>query len=184
MSEGKQRFLAQIALPVLGDLVTVLPRSGEGATLYDELLSRVEGVLRKYELKGGIDMTSGKLGPMYCRKHSIGGLSNEKDRAEKLLSRHADRRRTMIIWRLEDDWVYGQCNFKHSPEDHSTFKFVDRLEVVLKRDLEMFVAADLKRILFVEDELRQTFEADRDADFDLFALQYDLIEDEPPESFA
>jgi tetratricopeptide (TPR) repeat protein len=175
--DGKLRFLIQTALPELTDLASIVPGDGQSTTLYNDLIGRIDFVPQKFELKGGVGVTQGRYGPMYCRKHSIAGLSEEKERADNLLSRHADRRRTIVIWRLEDDWVYGQCNFKHSDEDQYTFKFVDRLETVLKRDLEMFVAADLKRILFLEEELRKAFEANQDADLDSFLVQYDLIED-------
>jgi hypothetical protein len=180
IEENKLTFLIQTALPELTDLAAIIPRDGQNLALYDDLIQQVQLIKRTYELKGSVEVTQGKYGPMYCRKHSIAGLSNEEDCADTLLSRHADGRRTIVIWRLEDDWVYGQCNFKHSPDDGYTFKFIDRLETVLKRDFEMFVAAGLRRILFVKEELRQVFEAGQDRDFDSFVLQCDLIEERDP----
>jgi tetratricopeptide (TPR) repeat protein len=176
--QGKHRFLAQTALPELIDLVTIVPSVADIRELYDEISQQIVVVQQKYELKGGVEMPNGRLNPMYCRKAYISGLWDEKERADRLLARHADRRRTIVIWRLEDDWVYGQCNFKHSPEDEYTFKFVDHLETVLKRDLEMFIAANLQRILFLENELRQAFEVNVDMGLDSYLLNYDLIEDE------
>jgi len=184
LAERKLAFLRQTALPELCDFATIFPQHPHAESLSSDLISQVEALLAIYDLDKGGGMThdmndgSSRFSPMYCPLYGIHGLEDEKARAEKLLSQHADQRKTIIIWRLEGDWLYGQCNFKYGANDKFNLKFVDKLETVLNRNLEMFGEAGVNRFLFLEQELMDKFKEKRDADFDLFSLHYDLVQEE------
>jgi hypothetical protein len=187
LAERKVAFLRTAALPEISDFVAIVPENVAAVAFYKDLLSRVEMLAGSYNLTKGEYVNqenkddSSKYSPVYCRLYAIHGLEKEKARAEKLLSREPERRKTLVLWRVDGDWLYGHCNFKYQPEDGYNLKFLDKLETVLNRDLEIFAAAGLNRILFVEQELMDKFSANRDFDFDSFSLDYDLVKDDDPD---
>jgi tetratricopeptide (TPR) repeat protein len=174
IDERKVRLIQTTAVPDLETFTTIFPLRTDAAAVLKELVAQVSKILNNYKLRREDTMP---YHPVYCTLSAIQGLDKEKSRAEKLLNQHAGSRRTVVLWRLEGDMLYGQCNCKLKPEHEHNLKFVDQLQTILERDLPIFSAADVNRFLFLEQELLQKFEAARDADLDNFLLDYDLIAD-------
>jgi tetratricopeptide (TPR) repeat protein len=187
IADERLRFLRMVALPALDDLVAICSDRVDAVALSKKVAAKVENQLAGYKLTSGgtmprqIDEKTPRIThPVYCSLVGIQGLDKEKSRADRLLSKHAGARKTVILWRLEGDWLYGQCNFKAKPEHEYNLKFVDQIETVIQRDVPMLAAGGVTRLIFLEQELLDKFESSRDDDFDGFMLDYDLIlEDEP-----
>ena len=96
--------------------------------------------------------------PFYCQSTSIPGLEAEGTKAKRLLARGNTRKYTVVLWRLENDWLYGQCNFKHREEHLSELKFVNRTQEIIDRDLRVLTRTRNVALLISERSLMAEFE--------------------------
>lgn len=96
---------------------------------------------------------------IYCHLHAIGGMYEEKVRAESLLHKHLKGAPGIVLLALEDpDWVYGQATFAYG--HGQPFKFVDRFTTVVSNRVLDVLTAEGKpsAILFVDAPLKLKFE--------------------------
>ena len=131
-------------------------------------------------------------GPMYCRQRSILGQDVERERASEILDRHTRLGNVAVIFKdrgkgKDEDFVYGQCNFKcaitdddgcvQPEEDFYKFKFFDRFETLGSNPLiQHFVINHDACILFVEEDLLARFE--RHPSLGQFGELYQLVSQE------
>jgi hypothetical protein len=96
--------------------------------------------------------------PVYCPLHSIVGFESQKERASALLKAYAYNQRSVVFLALDEDWVYGQCNFKMNSGDGHDLKFVDSIETVINRNLKIFASGGVRQLLFTDRGLRDKME--------------------------
>jgi tetratricopeptide (TPR) repeat protein len=98
--------------------------------------------------------------PVYCPLRLITGFETFKERANSVLTAYASVQRSIVLLTVNDEWVYGQCNFKMDPkEDPYDLKFIDLASTVMQRNLKIFADGHVRQLLFVERELRDKFES-------------------------
>jgi hypothetical protein len=114
--------------------------------------------------------------PVYCRLASIIGLEEEQDRCKEILNKLKVDGKVIVLVRVSDDWLFGQCNFKADPKDGYNLKFIDTMQTIIGRDLEIFAQGGVSKLIFIEKDLFETFEARRDKDFETFVLNSVLFE--------
>lgn len=187
IADNKLRFLRTVALPELEDFAAIFPERANASILCTDILAEVETLLAKYDIPGGGTMTQETddktvriTHPVYCPLRYIQGLEKEKSRGEKLISQHAGHLKVVVLWRLHGDWLYGQCNFKADPNHPYNLKFVDKLETILNRNVEIFAEGGVHKLFFLEQELLDRFVANRDSDFGS-PMDYELIKDNETE---
>jgi hypothetical protein len=90
---------------------------------------------------------------MYRQKASIGGLREDKDLADRVLKWNNLEMRTIAMWTIgRQDRLYDQCNCKNDADAEYNFKFCEKYDVLMARNIRTFaVDFGVKRVLFPED---------------------------------
>jgi hypothetical protein len=115
--------------------------------------------------------------PVYCPLACIIGLESEQDRCKKILKKVRTDGRVVVLLRVSGDWLFGQCNFKLDTADNYDLKFIDKIDVVIGRDLDIFAQRGVDKLIFVEKDLFESFEAKRDRDFETFLMKSILLDE-------
>lgn len=95
--------------------------------------------------------------PMYCQKRSIGGLEQDKEFADAILTRAGAEPKTIVIWRIDAAKLYGQCNFKMDEEAEYDLKFCDTVQTVFDNLKQLVQNLGARRLIFLEQDLMDTF---------------------------
>jgi tetratricopeptide (TPR) repeat protein len=158
------RFVRQEVAPELEDFVAIANLTTPAADILNEMRA-TEVTLRakpKLEQPRDIDVVMAKARgishPVYCRLMYIHGFEKEKARGEALLAKHTRKTRAVAFWRIEEDWIYAQCNFKYDDNDISTFKFIDTVSTILEKDIPILRDGGVRDLFFVERELMKKFD--------------------------
>jgi len=71
-----------------------------------------------------------ELFPMYCGLEGIAGMHAERDYCLAMLrsARPAENCIALIYMNGTNEWVYGQCTFKHEADHSANFKFSNTFE--------------------------------------------------------
>ena len=93
--------------------------------------------------------------PMYCEKHTIGGLEQYKDLAASILIHAGGEPKTIVLWRIEGARLYGQCNFKMEQDAPNDLKFCDTLQTVSENLKALVQDFGARRLLFLEADLME-----------------------------
>ena len=115
--------------------------------------------------------------PVYCRLRLIHGLESEMDRCKQVLDNLKIRTSTVILVRVKADWLFGLCNFKAEPNDEYDLKFFDRIDTIIRRDLEIFAEGGVDQLFFPEKDLFDEFESRRDKEFERFRIEARLVQE-------
>lgn len=103
--------------------------------------------------------------PMYCSKKFIFGLEPEYQWANLILEKYEANVNLIFFFTIKNlrndkDQIYGQCNFKKSPQDENSFKFCDNIYTILNENIRILSRSmNAAVFLFTEIDLAQKFRA-------------------------
>jgi tetratricopeptide (TPR) repeat protein len=178
--------LRRIAVPELEDFSTVLCQYREQVSpLICMLREATEKNMQNFcpttsDSRDGGESNDKVLAcqhPFYCPSTFIAGLEREKARADRLFAEHVRANNAVIIWSLQGDWLYGQCNFKYKKDHPHSLKFVNTKEKIVQRDMKLLKDAGASKFLFLDQCLLDDFETNKPGGLDSFLDEYVLLTD-------
>lgn len=105
-----------------------------------------------------------RLFSVYCKRDAIEGMHGEKALCSKLLALAEPKERAMalIYMNQTNEWVYGQCNFKHKQDDQSNYKFSDTFAALRQQNVlpTLIRQHAVSVIFFVDSTLAERVSAD------------------------
>src|SRR5258708_31085961 len=94
---------------------------------------------------------------MYCQKEAISGLEQDKELGNDILMRAGSEPKTIVLWRIEESSLFGQCNFKMDEDAEHELKFCDKLQTVLQNLQPLVTEYGARRLLFLQQDVLEIF---------------------------